>query len=102
MSRIGDAANAAATGVSNASGDLNQAAQQVGENLRELGGQVRDAAKEKYEQYSGQAREVYEQGRAVAQDWEQSLESYVQEKPMQALAIAAGVGLLLGLIWKRS
>ena len=98
MSRIGDSGNAGHAGAP----DLNQAAQQVGENLRELGGQVREAAKEKYEQYSGQAREYYDKGRHAAEEWEQTLESYVQEKPLQALAIAAGVGLLLGLLWKRS
>lgn len=98
MSRMGDNAN---TGQSTAP-NLNEAAQQVSQNLRDLGGQVRDAAKEKYEQYSGQARQYYEQGRETAQDWEQSVESYIQEKPLQALAIAAGVGLLLGLLWKRS
>ena len=30
------------------------------------------------------------------------LEEYVQEKPIQSLLIAAGVGLLLGILWKRS
>ena len=31
-----------------------------------------------------------------AQEWEKHLEEYVQEKPLQAVMIAAGVGLLLG------
>jgi ElaB/YqjD/DUF883 family membrane-anchored ribosome-binding protein len=35
-------------------------------------------------------------------EMEQSLEQYVQEKPIQALLMAAGVGLLLGILWKRS
>jgi ElaB/YqjD/DUF883 family membrane-anchored ribosome-binding protein len=70
--------------------------------LRDLGGQVRDQAREKYEQFSGQAHDYYDQGRQKAQEWEQGLESYVQEKPIQALLIAAGVGMLLGILWKRS
>jgi ElaB/YqjD/DUF883 family membrane-anchored ribosome-binding protein len=93
--------------------ELKDKAQEVGQNLRDLGGQVRDVAREKYEQVSGQAREkyeqvagqardYYEQGRDQAQQWEQTLESYVQEKPIQALLIAAGVGVLLGVLWKRS
>jgi ElaB/YqjD/DUF883 family membrane-anchored ribosome-binding protein len=81
---------------------LGDAAQQVGQDLRNLGAQVRDAAKERYGQYTDQARNYVDQGREAAQEWEQSLESFVQEKPLQALAIAAGVGLLLGLLWKRS
>jgi ElaB/YqjD/DUF883 family membrane-anchored ribosome-binding protein len=34
-------------------------------------------------------------------EMEQNLEQYVQEKPIQALLMAAGVGLLLGILWKR-
>jgi ElaB/YqjD/DUF883 family membrane-anchored ribosome-binding protein len=77
-------------------------AQQVGQNLRDLGGQVRDQAREKYNELSDSAREYYDQGRQKAQEWEQGLESYIQEKPLQAVLIAAGVGVLLGLLWKRS
>ena len=36
------------------------------------------------------------------QEVTETLEEYVQEKPIQALLIAAGVGMLLGLLWKRS
>ena len=53
-------------------------------------------------QLRDQASEYYEQGRQRAQEWEQGLEQYVQEKPVQSLLIAAGVGMLLGLLWKRS
>ena len=95
MSRMGESSNAGAANVSDK-------AAEVGQNLRDLGGQVRDQAREKYEQLSDQARNYYDQGRQAAQEWEQGLESYVQEKPMQALLIAAGVGMLLGILWKRS
>ena len=63
---------------------------------------VRDAATEKYSQLRDQATEYYEEGRQRATEWEQSLEQYIHEKPLQAVAIAAGVGILLGLLWKRS
>lgn len=95
MSRMGDTSNTGTSG-------LTDKAAEVGQNLRDLGGQVRDQAREKYEQFSEQARNYYEQGRESAQQWEQSLESYVQEKPLQSLLIAAGVGMLLGILWKRS
>jgi ElaB/YqjD/DUF883 family membrane-anchored ribosome-binding protein len=77
-------------------------AQQVGQNLRELGGQVRDQAREKYNELSDQAQQYYEQGRRKAEEIEKGLEAYIQEKPLQAVLIAAGVGVLLGLLWKRS
>ena len=98
MSRMGD------TGAGNQGqgGSLTDQAHQMGQNLRDLGSQVRDQAKEKYNQLSDQARDYYDQGRQKAQEWEQGLESYIQEKPLQSVLIAAGVGVLLGLLWKRS
>ena len=83
-------------------GNLKEAASQVGQNLRDLGSQVRDTATQQYEQLRQQAGDYYEQGRQRAMEMEHSLEQYVQEKPIQALLIAAGVGMLLGMIWKRS
>jgi len=85
-----------------AAGSLRDTASEVGENLRNLGSQVRDQATEKYETVRQQANEYYEQGRQRAMEMEQTLEDYVQEKPIQALLIAAGAGMLLGLLWKRS
>ena len=98
MSRMGDTGNQGNQG----QGGLGEAATQVGENLRNLGAQARDVASERYTQLRDQAADYYNQGRQRAQEWEQSLESYVQEKPLQAVLIAAGVGVLLGLLWKRS
>jgi ElaB/YqjD/DUF883 family membrane-anchored ribosome-binding protein len=83
-------------------GDLRQSAAQVGQNLRDFGSQVRDQASEKYDQLRDQAGDYYEQGRQRAMEMEQGLEQYVQEKPIQSLLIAAGVGLVLGILWKRS
>ena len=100
MSRINDPSEA--TGQSGSTDQLRDKATEVTQNLRDIGGQVRDAATEKYSQLKDQASDYYSQGRETAQQWEQSLEDYVQEKPLQAVAIAAGVGLLLGLLWKRS
>ena len=81
--------------------DVGAAARQVGENLRDLGNQVRETATEQYGQLREQAADYYEQGRQRALEMEQSLEQYVQEKPIQALLIAAGIGVVLGWLWKR-
>jgi ElaB/YqjD/DUF883 family membrane-anchored ribosome-binding protein len=102
MSRINDPAkDQGAGGGQSGTGDLRQAAAQVGENLRDIGGQVRDSATQQYEQLRDQASDYYQQGRQRAMEMEESLEQYVQEKPIQALLIAAGVGMFLGLLWKR-
>src|SRR5579863_1579159 len=97
MSRMGDSGAGSQQGPGMA-----EQVQQVGQNLRDLGGQVREQAREKYQHLSDQAQEYYEQGREKAREWEQGLESYIQEKPLQSVLIAAGVGVLLGLLWKRS
>jgi ElaB/YqjD/DUF883 family membrane-anchored ribosome-binding protein len=87
---------------SGATDQLRDKASEVGQNLRDMGGQVRDAANEKYNQLRDQASQYYTQGREAAQEWEQNLEGYIHEQPMKAVLMAAGVGLLLGLLWKRS
>ena len=89
------------TGTEGGQGDLRQSAAQVGQNLRDLGGQVRETATQQYDQLRQQANDYYEQGRQRAMEYEQNLEQYVQEKPIQALLMAAGVGMLLGILWKR-
>jgi ElaB/YqjD/DUF883 family membrane-anchored ribosome-binding protein len=83
-------------------GGIRDTASQVQQNLRDMGTQVRDAATEQYNNLRGQATEYFEEGRMRAQEWEQSIEQYVHEKPIQSILIAAGVGMLLGILWKRS
>jgi ElaB/YqjD/DUF883 family membrane-anchored ribosome-binding protein len=43
----------------------------------------------------------YDQGRETMEAYEGSLEERMRAKPLQCIAIAAGVGLLLGLLWKK-
>ena len=107
MSRMGESANPTEQGGQGGGGQgqgqgVTEAAGQVGQNLRDLGAQARDVAQQRYEQLRSQATDYYEQGRQRAQEWEQNLENYVHEKPLQAVLIAAGVGMLLGVLWKRS
>ena len=80
---------------------VGQAAERVRDKAAEVSQHLRDAASEKYGQVRDKASKVYNEGREKAEQWEQSLETYVQEKPLQAVLLAAGVGLLLGLLWKR-
>ncbi len=98
MSRIGDS-----TGVSGEQGQgLADKVTEVSQNLRDLGSQARDTAQQKYEELRNSAGDYYEQGRHKAHEWEHTLEEYVHEKPLQAVLIAAGVGVVLGMLWKRS
>ena len=99
MSRMSDSSGTAGA---SASDQVKNSAQQVTQNLRSIGSQARDAANEKLNDLKQQANDYYDQGRERAEAWEQGLEQYVQEKPIQSLLIAAGVGLVLGVLWKRS
>jgi ElaB/YqjD/DUF883 family membrane-anchored ribosome-binding protein len=97
MSRVESQADA----VGNAASKVSDKAQEVTQNLRDFGTHAADVAQQKYGEVRDRAADYYNRSKDAAQDWEQSLESYVQEKPLQAVLIAAGVGLILGLIWRR-
>jgi ElaB/YqjD/DUF883 family membrane-anchored ribosome-binding protein len=88
-------------------------AQEVGQQMRDqaqaLGTQVREQVQElgtQAQQLGTQVKETasqyYEQGREGLQELNQTLETQIREKPLQSLLIAGGVGLLLGLLWRRS
>ena len=62
---------------------------------------LRDAATEQYQNVKDSATEYYEAGRDKAMEWESQIEDYVRERPIKSLLMAAGVGALLGIIWKR-
>jgi ElaB/YqjD/DUF883 family membrane-anchored ribosome-binding protein len=74
----------------------------------ETGRQVRDTAQEVSAQVNDTARQVsetasayYAQGREKIGEVEHYLEDNIRTKPLQSVLLAAGVGLLLGLLWKR-
>ncbi len=97
MSRIPTGSEASTPGVD----QVKDKAAEVGQNIRDLGSTARDAATAEYNNLRNQAGEYYEQGRQQALQWEGQVESYVHGKPIQALLIAAGVGVVLGVLWKR-
>jgi ElaB/YqjD/DUF883 family membrane-anchored ribosome-binding protein len=107
MSRLENTANQG--GQSGAMGQIKDKAQEAKEKLREMGSaaseqvnQLKESASEYYQQGREKAAEYYEQGRQKAMELEENLENYVREQPLKAVMIAAGVGLLLGILWRRS
>jgi ElaB/YqjD/DUF883 family membrane-anchored ribosome-binding protein len=84
-----------------ATAQLRQSAHDVRENLRNIGGNVSDAAREQLGKLRDQASDYYGRGKQKAQEWEQNVEDFVHDRPVQALLIAAGVGMFLGLMWRR-
>ncbi len=64
---------------------------------QEVSHQVQDMARQGQEA----AAEYYQQGREQVLAWQQQLEHQVRDKPIQSLLVAAGIGLLLGLLRRR-
>ena len=71
------------------------------DHMRETGKEMRDKAQELMTQGKEVATAYYEEGRNQVVEWQQQLENQVREKPLQSLFIAAGVGLLFGLLRRR-
>lgn len=81
--------------------DNPQQAQESG-GIREKTEQIRHAAQEQVEHLRQNAGEYYQQGREKAVEWGEELENYVREQPIKSVLIAAGVGMVLGFLWRRS
>ena len=67
----------------------------------EIGKEMRDQAQELIAQGKEVAADYYEESRNQVLAWQQQLENQVREKPLQSLLVAAGVGLLFGLLRRR-
>ena len=67
----------------------------------EAGKERGDQAQELMAQGKEVVAEYYEEGRNQVLAWQQQLEYQVREKPLQSLLVAAGVGLLFGLLRRR-
>jgi ElaB/YqjD/DUF883 family membrane-anchored ribosome-binding protein len=62
---------------------------------------AKDAAQQVVGQARDRAGQYYEQGKAKMADMRTKVEDSVRENPMRAVLIAAGAGLLLGMLLRR-
>jgi ElaB/YqjD/DUF883 family membrane-anchored ribosome-binding protein len=72
------------------------------ENIADMGHLAKETLQDKLHELKDRAAESYADGKEKLQDIEKSLALRVAESPMKAVLIAAGVGLALGLLWRRS
>ncbi len=70
-------------------------------DFEETVGKAKEFAQEKLGKVGESAQQYYRQGLEKARDWEQGLEGYIKEKPITAILIACGVGMLFGMLWTR-
>jgi len=80
---------------------LKDKASDMASSLRDMSGNVKEAAMHQYENARDSASEYYQAGKDKAAEWQDNVEQYVREQPMKAVAIAAGVGVVLGFLWRR-
>jgi len=92
---------------------LRDKAEEMGTHIRhkaeEIGSQLRDKAQDmstQAQELGTQAKETiseyYEQGRETLQALPQTIAAQIRARPLEALLVAGGIGLLLGLLWRRS
>src|SRR5215510_9537969 len=74
---------------------------QVRDWAQEKGSQIKEGAQEAMQQVGASASQLADKGRETIGQLEEGLEDRIRSKPLQSVLIAAGVGMLLGLIWKR-
>lgn len=97
---------------SSSTDQLKEDLSQIGESARAIPGHAKGAAAEQYGNIRDQATQMYGQAKDVAGEYlqqgkdklgeyESTLENYVREQPIKSLLIAAGVGVVIGAIWKR-
>jgi ElaB/YqjD/DUF883 family membrane-anchored ribosome-binding protein len=94
-------AGVAAEKIQDVKDQLREHAAKAMEGLQQAGNEVRAAAHEQIDTLRDTASDCYEEGRKRIHEVGQTLEQRIRERPLSALLIAAGVGCLLGLLWKR-
>ncbi len=73
-----------------ASEQRQQAAEDIKRGAHELGQQAQE-----------RMSELGDAARQQAEELQSTLESRIREKPINAILIAAGVGILIGMLWRR-
>jgi ElaB/YqjD/DUF883 family membrane-anchored ribosome-binding protein len=81
--------------------DIAQLREQLAKTGQHSYGAARRAASEGVEQLRAQGEAAFDNLRTNAKDFEDQLAASVREKPVTALAIAAGVGYFLALLSRR-
>lgn len=68
----------------------------IGEDLRGLGGDVKEMATERLDQVRKHAVDAADTAKDSVKAVERNIEKFVRDEPVKALLVAVGVGLILG------
>ena len=79
---------------------------QVKETVQDMGTYIKETAQDMgtqaKETMQAAGTQVYEQGRESLQGLNRTIEGQIRQRPLQALLVAGGIGVLLGFLWQRS
>ena len=78
---------------------VKETAQNVGTQVKKT---VQDMGTQAKETMQAAGTQVYEQGRESLQDLNRTIEGQIRQRPLQALLVAGGIGVLFGILWQRS
>lgn len=81
--------------------DLSRQVETLKSDIRRLTESLGDYGRAKGRQYQSEAQRRADHFRDEAQGKADEIEAYVHENPATALGIAAGIGLLIGLLSRR-
>jgi ElaB/YqjD/DUF883 family membrane-anchored ribosome-binding protein len=81
--------------------NLREKSSDIKSNLQEMGASAKQMAQEQLQGVRDTMAGYYEQGRDRAVELEHSLETRIRERPISSLAIATGLGFLIGMLWMR-
>jgi ElaB/YqjD/DUF883 family membrane-anchored ribosome-binding protein len=60
-----------------------------------------DRAEQVIDDLKRRATDYVEQGKQTAADMTAAIERQIRQRPVEAVAVAAGIGFALGLLWNR-
>ena len=86
--------------MSTVSDRLGKQAKEVTEDLQEMGGTIRDAAREKLEEMGDKAAEYCERGQEKVHGAACACEQFLRQRPLTSVLLAVGIGWLLGRVSK--
>lgn len=73
---------------------------ELGEDLSEMATMAADAGRDQLGRIRNAATQNYKGAKNHLTSWEDSLESYVRERPIKSLLLSAGVGVALSILWR--
>jgi ElaB/YqjD/DUF883 family membrane-anchored ribosome-binding protein len=96
-----DAVNEGQNKAAGVASQVSAKAAEISERVKGASHRAADTVRDQYGHLEHRAKDAYERARQTGQEWEHGIESYVQRQPVISVLVAAAVGVILGMLWKR-